>query len=89
MSHPFCFHGEHRVFPCPHGLGSFDSGGNGKLKIRGLEVSVPGPGMYRVDVFLTHTHPNGDPLGGIEPFTTRDILLACQPALFITLEAED
>lgn len=77
-------------------FGPFFADEFGGLKVEELEVSVPGPGSYRLDVFLTHTHPTGATsalllalIGAIEPFTVRDILLACDPPLFITLEADD
>ncbi|MEE8199322.1 MAG: hypothetical protein V3R48_06380, partial [Thermoplasmata archaeon] len=77
-------------------FGPFFSDEDGDLEIEELEVSVPGPGSYRLDVFLTHTHDTGDTsavllglVGAIEPFTIRDILLACDPPVFVTLEADD
>ncbi len=77
-------------------FGPFMSDEDGELEVKDLEVSVPTPGLHRLDVFLTHDHDTGvvspivDLFGlPIEPFTIRDTLLACEPALFITLEADD
>ena len=80
-------------------FGPFVSDEDGELEVEELEVSVPGPGTYRVDVFLTHIHSTTCPSAGFGAFLcgllgtvedpTRDILLACQPALIITLEADD
>lgn len=80
-------------------FGPFVSDEDGELEVEELEVSVPDPGSYRVDVFLTHIHSTTCPSTGLgadlcgllgtvaDP--TRDVLLACQPALLITLEADD
>ena len=77
-------------------FGPFMSDEDGELEVEELEVGPLAPGSYRVDVFLTHPHTTtlgplatAGPPFDIEPFTTRDILLACEPALFITLEADD
>ena len=81
-------------------FGPFDSDEDGELEVEELEVSVPDPGSYRVDVFLTHIHPTACPstglgadlcglLGTTGDDATRDVLLACQPALLITLEDDE
>lgn len=70
-------------------FGSFVTNAHGNLKAGRLQVDVPGPGTYRLDVFLTHDHsttcpsnPTGAFVCGFLP--TRDPLLACEPALIIT-----
>ncbi len=74
-------------------FGPFFSDEDGELEVEELEVGPLAPGSYRIDVFLTHTHDDGvtGPLAAlvIDPFTIRDILLACDPPVFVTLEADD
>lgn len=55
------------------------SSANGNLEINNFFVGDFDPGVYRVDIFVVHTHPADDP-----PLT-RDLLLACQPAPFVTV----
>ena len=53
-----------------------------------------GPGLYRLDLFVTHIGPTVDGAPGVGAFLTtifnRDPLLACQPApSFIVIAADD
>lgn len=69
-------------------FGPFGSNAHGNLQVSGIEASVPGTGTWRLDVFITHTHPTVPGVGAFGPAITavlnRDPLLSCQPALIIT-----
>ncbi len=73
-------------------FGPFTTNDDGKLKVKKLQVTVPGTGTWRLDVFVTRTHTT-DEMGAGEPgglgkriadLLDRDPLLACIPALIIT-----
>ncbi len=67
------------------------AGKKGNLEFRKFNVGGLPPGDYRVDVFVTHTHsldtnapdPPDPPLSDR---LDRDVLLACQPAFFVTVK---
>ena len=59
------------------------------LEIKKFSVGSLVPGTYRVDLFITHTHPPDvgvDLAGGLALLLNRDLLLACQPAPVVTVE---
>lgn len=65
-----------------------DSGGH--IKLMNLDLGSVPPGTYRVDIFVTHTHPtvpgSGDTGVFLSGLLDRDPLLACQPAPVVTVE---
>ncbi len=61
----------------------------GNLSIKKFSVGSLDPDTYRVDLFITHTHPPDvgvDLAGGLALLLNRDLLLACQPAPVVTVE---
>ena len=73
-------------------FGPVTSGKHGKIKFKvDLDLlGLLGPGLYRLDLFVTHTDPTVPGSGGVGEFLTtlldRDPLLACEPApSFITV----
>ena len=53
-------------------------------------VQLFGAGPYRIDLFITHIHPQdpGDPIGSnpaLSAALDRDPLLACEPAVFVVV----
>ncbi len=63
---------------------------SGQFKIKHFDLGAFAPGVYRIDLFITHTHPTVPGSGATGVFLTgllgRDPLLACQPAPSVTVE---
>ena len=59
----------------------------GAVKFKNVNYGALAAGSYRVDLFVTHDHPTvagTNPL--LEAILGRDPLLACQPAVAMTME---
>ena len=62
---------------------------HGNFGLDDFDTGTSAPGVYRIDVFVTHTHTTGpgSGAGGINLTAeiARDPLLACQPAFIVTV----
>ncbi len=63
---------------------------HGRLVVNDFDLGAFAPGVYRLDIFVTHPHPAGTGTAGDGEFIAgllgSEALLACQPAFTVTVE---